>query len=100
MIIPIDISKVAYRVMTKNAAAYTAIFAQKVAQGMICGIQLGEKPLILEELLVGEEIEMRGESQKRPMARESLELSRSVANDREKKGLPLLRTSEIWRCQE
>ena len=56
------------------AAAYTAIFARKVAQGMVQGTHMGEKPLVLDELLVGEDVEIRGGAQKRPMAQEILEL--------------------------
>lgn len=38
--------------LSAYAAAYTAIFARKVVQGMIESLGMGEKPLLLEELLV------------------------------------------------
>ena len=56
------------------AAAYTAVFARKIAQGINRGKQVQEKPLLLEELLVGEDVEMREGANKRPMAQEVLEL--------------------------
>ena len=55
------------------AAAYTAVFARKVVQGIIKSLGMGEKPLILEELLVGEEL---SKGTKRPVAQEVLEMRR------------------------
>eukprot|EP00435_Cladocopium_sp_Y103_P032161 s399_g8.t1 len=69
------------------AAAYTAIFARKVAQGLIQSSWVMEPPLLLEELLVGEDVEMRGASQKRPMAQEILEL-RKCRRRHDGKGAP------------
>ena len=60
--------------LSAYAAAYTAVFARKVAHGIYKGKQVQEKPLLLEELLVGEDVEMRQGANKRPMAQEVLEL--------------------------
>ena len=60
--------------LSAYAAAYTAVFARKVAHGIYKGKQVQEKPLLLEELLVGEDVEMRHGANKRPMAQEVLEL--------------------------
>ena len=57
------------------AAAYTAIFARRVARGLLLSRGASEDPLILEELLVGEDDANRGE--KRQMAQEVLELRKA-----------------------
>ena len=73
--------------LSAYAAAYTAIFARKVAQGIYKGRMCQEKPLLLEELLVGEEIENQKGSIKRPLAQEILEL-RKCRRRHEGKGPP------------
>ena len=60
--------------LSAYAAAYTSIFARRVARGIYESWRNHEVPLILEELLVGEELETQGETKKRPMAQEVLEL--------------------------
>ena len=59
--------------LSAHAAAYTAVFARRVVQGMIKSLGLREKPLLLEELLVGEELT---KGTKRPVAQEVLEMRR------------------------
>ena len=54
------------------AAAYTAVFGRRVADGVRRELVKCEPPLLMEELLVGEEL--YGDSKKRPMAPEVLEL--------------------------
>ena len=58
--------------LSAYAAAYTAVFARRVAKGMMMSGYCHEDPLLLEELLVGEEVSQKGE--KRQMAQEVLEL--------------------------
>lgn len=55
------------------AAAYTAIFARKVVQGMIRSLERCEHPRLLEELLVGEGTT---KGKKRPVAQEIVEMRR------------------------
>ena len=70
------------------AAAYTAVFAQKVFQGVFNSRNTKEVPILMEELLVGEEVEERSTSSKRPLAQEVLQLRRC----RQKVGS----TSSLW----
>ena len=60
--------------LSAYAAAYTAVFARRVAQGLYESRCSNEPPLIVEELLVGEELENTSEKKKRPLAHEVLEL--------------------------
>ena len=60
--------------LSAYAAAYTAVFARRVAQAVLYINQGSEKPLLFEELLVGEDIEIRGGAPKRPLAQSILEL--------------------------
>ena len=68
------------------AAAYTAIFARRVAKGMMWSRVCEEDPLLLDELLVGEEVPSKGV--KRQMAQEVLELRRVHRRRHETKSPP------------
>ena len=68
------------------AAAYTAIFARRVAKGMMLSRVCEEDPLLLDELLVGEEVPSKGV--KRQMAQEVLELRRVHRRRHETKSPP------------
>ena len=60
--------------LSTHAAAYTAMFAKRVAKGVYESRKAGDVPLLMEELLIGEECENSGETRKRPLAQEALEL--------------------------
>ena len=72
--------------ISAHAAAYTAIFARRVAKGMMLSRACEEDPLLLDELLVGEEVSSKGV--KRQMAQEVLELRRVHRRRHETKSPP------------
>jgi len=73
--------------LSAYAAAHTAVFARRVARTILRMSQESEKPLLLEELMVGEDIEILGGAPKRPLAQNILEL-RKCRRRRDGKGPP------------